>query len=294
MKLKTLLLTAGATMLACGTANAAEIEATTEFLDNMNARLASQGYSFAISSMETLAGPDSNEMGLTVFSSVHGNKQLGHDFVPGDARRTWGNTNGANITWAYDTVDITADVSPAAQRAAITAGQEDWADVGCSTVSTDEVQAAGDIGFVQAFYGLGGDFDIKADITHATFIPGGILAPSTLGVTFTFIFTDGSGPTDIDNNGRLDTALREIWYNDGFAWDTEGAPGTIDIQTVALHEAGHAMSRAHYGNVAVNPQGKLLLTPRASMNAIYFGEFRELAGTDTGGHCSDWADWPNQ
>ncbi len=49
---------------------------------------------------------------------------------------------------------------------------------------------------------------------------------------------------DIDNNGKLDTALKEVWYNDSFAWSTDGS--AVDIETVALHENGHALELEHF------------------------------------------------
>ena len=35
------------------------------------------------------------------------------------------------------------------------------------------------------------------------------------------------------------------------------------------------------------------LAPEAVMNAAYTGPQRELLGTDNGGHCSIWGNWPN-
>ena len=102
--------------------------------------------------------------------------------------------------------------------------------------------------FHSAFFG--GDV-FAADIYTLGFLPGIyfdlVLGPgaseSVLGVTFTFVFGDFDAqgnftPSDVDNNGREDTALKEVWYNDAFTWTTTNTTD-IDIQTVALHENGH-------------------------------------------------------
>jgi hypothetical protein len=67
----------------------------------------------------------------------------------------------------------------------------------------------------------------------------------------------------------------------------------IDVESVAVHEAGHGLSQAHFGKVWLKNDGSLERSPMAVMNAIYSEPFRPLAGTDNGGHCSNWAQWPN-
>jgi hypothetical protein len=106
------------------------------------------------------------------------------------------------------------------------------------------------------------------------------------------IFIDGAGaPTDIDNNGKLDVAFREILYNDAFTWNVNG---NIDIETVALHESGHGLSQGHFGKAfRTESNGKIHFAPLAVMNAAYSGVQQGLAGTDNGGHCSIWGSWPN-
>ena len=62
---------------------------------------------------------------------------------------------------------------------------------------------------------------VLADIQHAGWrdidFGGGILA-----VAFTFVFVDVSGLTDIDNNGKFDTAFREIYFDPSFSWADDG------------------------------------------------------------------------
>lgn len=65
----------------------------------------------------------------------------------------------------------------------------------------------------------------------------------------------------------------------------------LDVETVALHEAGHGLSQAHFGSVFLKNDGTLKAAPRAITNALYAGVLRTLEGTDNGGHCSNWANF---
>jgi len=113
-----------------------------------------------------------------------------------------------------------------------------------------------------------------------------------LGVTYTIIFIDDVGnPTDLDNNGKADVAFRETYYNDTFAWRIGS---TYDVETIALHEAGHGLSQAHFGTAFRDVgSGKLHFSPRAVMNAAYSGIQTSIDQTDNAGHCSNWASWSN-
>ena len=99
---------------------------------------------------------------------------------------------------------------------------------------------------------------------------------------------------DINNDGYDDTALKEVWYNDDFLWTDSGNTGdAIDIETVALHENGHALGFGHFGKIFVtNGNGKLHVAPRAVMNAIILGTQRDLLGTDKASYNSIYGSWP--
>lgn len=136
-----------------------------------------------------------------------------------------------------------------------------------------------------------------ADITFAGWLPGpffNAIIPNgsalIIGVTFTTVFIDGNGnPTDIDRDGRPDTAFREIYFNQGFPWGAGGNPLNIDIQTAAIHEAGHGFGLAHFGKIFIKASGALQFAPKAIMNAAYVVEDREIRGTDNASFCHIWA-----
>ncbi len=299
MTFKTLLATSAASIMAMATAEAASL---TDMVDAANAQLLAQGHNVQIGMAEWINDAESDQLGQTLLFKDVGNKQLGFDFVPGDPRRG-GRTN---ITYVMDAINLTGDATD--EFAAIDNAMGDWQNVSCSNLPiTDLGDIAADIGFVQAFFNFGGDPDIEApinngwDIPHAGFLPPSFFlllgSSNILAVTFTIIFTDGAGnPTDIDNNGTADAAYREIYYNDGFNWvdlpnDGPGN-GLFDLRTVAVHESGHGLSQGHFGNAAIiNSNGKIRISPDAVMNAGYIFA-KPLQGSDIGGHCSNWANWP--
>lgn len=270
----------------------------TSIMDAINAGLESDGAPYRVSMAEALLGPD--EAGITVLQKDLGNKQLAFDFVPNDTRRAaWsGPADQAvdNITYAIDqTVDavpVFGGLSAAETDAVIVRSHSTWEDLTCSELPQARNSDFGvDIGLVAFLNGLGGSPFVFADVQHAGFrdinFAGGIL-----GVAFTFRFIDDAGnSTDIDNNGKLDAAFREIYYDPSWNWADDGSTN-IDLESVATHEIGHGLSQAHFGNITLKNDGSLKASPRAVMNALYSGPYRDLAGTDEGGHCSNWGQWP--
>jgi len=267
-------------------------------LVKMNQKLAAHRASVRVDRAEYVTAGSGPQFGRTLYASDR-NKQLDADWVPGDP----GRGGRTDITWINDAseADANGPAGPFDTQAAIERAMNTWQDVTCSTIPLTYLGSyAFDFGYVQYLLGYGGVAGWAADITHAGWLPkpffdaiepGG--GDSILGVTFTFVWVDDvtGEPTDMDGNGKEDVAFREIYYNNNFAW---GIDQTYDVETVALHESGHGLSQAHFGDIFRSANGKLHFAPRAVMNAAYGGVLQELTGSDIGGHCSIWAAWPNK
>ena len=252
-------------------------------------------YGTAIYMAEYITADGKEAMGNTVFFVDRGNKQLGGDFVPELQSLSDGTTD---VTYYVDQNRPSLDLPVGATTMAIHSAMNTWDRVKCSNLGMTEIPYDGrPTGLVSAILGFGGSFDYVADVTHSGWLPGlffEFLEPGgsnfILGVTFTIIWTIGGEPIDIDNNGKIDVAWREIYYNDNFPW---ALGSTFDVETIALHEAGHGLSQAHFGTAFLsNGNGKLHFAPRAVMNASYSGVQTAIRKTDNGGHCSNWGQWP--
>jgi hypothetical protein len=258
---------------------------------NANGRISTGNY--AVLMAEYVTTGENNEMGNTVFFQNVGNKQLAGDFVPALAL-----DGSTNVSYYVDENRPSNDLPVQATSAAIDRAMSTWDNVTCSDLGMTKITSDGRAtGFISALFGFGGSFAYAADVTHNGWLPGSffnLLAPGgsnfILGVTFTIVFTDEEGNlVDTDNNGKYDVAWREIYYNDAFGWN-DGS--TYDVETIALHESGHGLSQAHFGKAFRN-RGGLHFAPRAVMNAAYSGVQTEISATDNAGHCSNWAQWPN-
>ncbi|MDT8436932.1 MAG: hypothetical protein RRA92_09270 [Gemmatimonadota bacterium] len=270
----------------------------TDYLLEVNRRLAAEGLGVAVDKVEISYAPNAEPGRAHDLFATDRTLRLTSRWVPGDERRL---ADGDNLTYLNYTPNMTANGSIDAEPE-IDASFDTWAALSCNKLPL--VKRADQGGNPSAI--LGGN-PFVADIVTLGFLPGAlfdlVLGPgasdNVLGVTFTFVFGsfDGGGnftPSDVDANGRTDTALKEVWYNDAFDWTDTGTGDFIDIQTVALHENGHALELGHFGRVAINlASGKLQVSPRAVMNAFILGTLRAPLGTDDASYCGNWAYWPN-
>jgi hypothetical protein len=67
----------------------------------------------------------------------------------------------------------------------------------------------------------------------------------------------------------------------------------MDVQTVALHEIGHAFEMGHFGKIfGTFGNLKVDVPPRAVMHAAILGTLRTPQGSDNAAFCGNWASWP--
>jgi hypothetical protein len=249
---------------------------------------------YAVFSAEYLTTGESGQLGRTVFFKDVGNKQLAADFVPGMS------LDGTDaVSYYVDETRPSDDLGASVTSGAITRAMNTWNAISCSDLGMVRVPSnrRTTTGFIAELARLRGSFDYVADVVHAGWLPGSFFdliakdgSQFILAVTYTIVFTDEKGNvTDVDNNRKLDVAWREIYYNDAFAW----ADGKhYDVETIALHEAGHGLSQDHFGEAFLDAgTGQLHFSPRAVMNAAYSGIQTSITETDNAGHCSIWGSW---
>lgn len=278
---------------------------TSKVLVALNQRLARERKHVRIPFADYRTAEGTGRVGQRIFAFDRGNKQIGIEFVAGDPRRD----GRINITYLVDQSDgathTVNQLSNAVTEPAIDRAMNTWEAVRCSKLSIDKLPDSGaDPDVVDGLFGIGGIGTPFADITHAGWYGPEFfdaIAPpdgSTfiLAVTFPFVFTDDQdNPTDIDGDGALDYAFAEIYYNDAFPWGINQNFPFADVQGTALHETGHGLGQAHFGKIFQTvANGKVHFAPFAVMNAVDPGfPTQVLQGTDRGGHCSIWANWPN-
>lgn len=271
------------------------------FLGAINARMAGEGVA-ALRADLLLAATATDPNFATVVYANDRTHQTGFRFVANDPRRAGAGTAVRQVTFTPLSFAPTGAGSIPSQPA-INASFATWNAVPCANVRTEPGILPGNV-FPSSLLGLPGfvNNSLLNDINTVGFIPGSIFdlvfgpgaSGSVLAVTIPFTFIDAAGnPTDIDRDGNADLAFAEIWYNASFPWNTTGTGSSIDIETVALHENGHALGLGHFGRIAVNTSaGKLQVSPRAVMNAIVLGTLRTPLGTDNAAYCQTWASWP--
>ncbi|MGB5463590.1 MAG: hypothetical protein WBM92_09515, partial [Aureibaculum sp.] len=170
-----------------------------------------EAYGLQIEKMEYYS---SNEAGNIVFFSDRGNKRLTSDYVPNDPRSL---LPGTAVPYIVDGTQLNT-ASGFNTLNAINSVMNTWDQVTCSDGLT--IPNAGvapfDLGYVSNLLGFGGTEGFYPGvIVHAGVLPfeffeavrsGG--GSSILGVTFTFSWIE-----DINNDGKGDVALKEIYYN---------------------------------------------------------------------------------
>jgi hypothetical protein len=255
-----------------------------ELAAETNARLEEEGLNVRIERAHYYTA--SHEAGQTIYFDDR-TLQLDLHFVPGDPRRLEG--DNLDIAYMVDQVQG-SNLSIPVTTAAIDRGMATWDGVNCSNIPITQLSNPSfDIGV--AFGGFPAVY-LGADITHAGWV--GLPRP-ILGMSIPYVWIDGGGNfTDINNDGKIDIAFWEIYYSTEYTWADDGV-SNIDVESIALHEAGHGLDQGHFGKLfRTDMNGMFHFAPRAVMNAGYTGPQRVLRNADIGGHCSIWARWPHR
>lgn len=207
------------------------------------------------------------------------------------------------LTYILDDAHYTTDVAPAAVDAALVAAQATWGTVPKPGISTTRVQkpAAGNIEFLDQIVldGNGDCVDIEDagfDGPYADIVTYGWIDPAyfskclgsdqIIGVTWTFF-----DPSDANHDNFDDLVYVEQYFNPAFTYTTTDAVyldfnAPLDIQTILVHEDGHALGLDHTGGPNPNQPFKLhpngrVFSPEAVMNPFYLGgEKRSLFPLD--------------
>ncbi len=223
----------------------------------------------------------------------------------------------SGLTYVLDESDYTADVQASQVDAAMTSAFDSWDDIANTTLSLSRVADDGgnhDVLDAIVLNGAGQCVDIvdtaspnlafynpatggfalnpEADIVMGGWLPSAYFSnclgsASILGVTWGF-----SSGVDSDGDNYPDHVYVEQFYNEGFLWTTTDAvylnfAAPMDIESIAVHENGHALGLDHFGGPNPNqpfklqPNGKVF-DPEAVMNAFYLGggDKRTPLGTD--------------
>jgi hypothetical protein len=300
------------------TTNATETSEVSAILGVMNLKLAASGAKVRIAKGEMIM--DATQWNGATSTAIYANDRsrgIGAEWVPGDPRRD----GRIGVTYA---VGSNRDIQPlgfdgggtvpqpvsfAQLDAQVEEGMSAWRGQSCSApITRVPVPDGTDPDQLDEYFrGLpeSPNYAQPADIVQGGWQPSqffrniaGTSGNFIIGVTFTFVFVDAAGnPTDIDHNGKDDTALAEIFYNTRFAWTANGAPGSMDFYSIITHETGHALGLGHFGKLFVTKHdaadgiqlADIKYAPYAIMNAAYVTGRNEIAGTDHSSFCQIWA-----
>jgi len=277
-----------------------------DYLAGVNRRIAANGGRVTVARAELLLSSNAPVKTPRIVFANDRELRLPTRWVSADLRRLA--TDGTLSYAVFSPLARSATGGPA--EAAFDASFATWNSVSCSKIVVRKKALSP--GQIPSAILTGGLFP-PADINDVGFVPASFFdqvfgagsSQFVIGVTVTFAFieVDANGqpildpqgnaiPTDVDRDGRFDTAFKEVWFNDGLVYSTNGAPGTIDIETAALHEHGHALELGHFGKIAGDPKtGKLHVSPRAVMNAALLGTLRSPLGSDNAALCGNYASW---
>ncbi len=287
--------------------------------------------SLLITAALALAGPAQASMekvrvyerdGLThIVVQDRGNQAFTYQWVENDPRRHV--SDGLALYYRIDRTELPPGVTWEQTEAAIESAISTMRDVTCGRVEFIRVDSdqAEDLGYIQDAVGFGGSPTLRPDITFAGWVPREFFAavglPGSFGVALPVVpdADDGSAvwgldvldPTrtlsDVNGDRKHDLLATEVYFNRdwNYVTDDEDLANTlfyIDVESIVLHEFGHALGMDHFGRyeVVLDQDGNfvdLILNTKSlsTMNTSNYLQKRDLSGSDVASFCGLYASW---
>jgi hypothetical protein len=258
---------------------------------------------------------------LLVVTQDVGNQAFAYQWVEGDPRRHA--EDPLTLYYRIDQTELPPGVTWADTEAAIDGAAATFNQVTCGrSVLLERLPSdpGQDLGFIQHQLGYGGADSPQADITFAGWLPASFMTaagvPGSFAVALPLVWqTDDTlalgvevldparSFTDVNRDRKHDLYATEIYFNRDWNYvvddpDLANTLFYIDVQSIVLHELGHALGMDHFGRtqILLDDNGELvdlIINPNSAnlMNTNNYMYKRDLSGSDTASFCQLYGNW---